>query len=167
MNINERLKTLPKYEKEFYKKKQNQKKLYLKDGKCFYQTALHYTYEMEMYQVLYEFKIFVNLEFKYHSRQGTDENGNAIFVRMPFQDVARLIYEEIIDKKELYPLCSQLTYNRFKKGFEAYTIFLTNASLVLSQNKEQTDVKMEKSFLIENSFEDFYKNYNVEEVEND
>jgi len=26
---------------------------------------------------------------------------------------------------------------------------------------------MEKSFLIENSFEDFYKNYNVEEVEND
>lgn len=159
MNLADRLKNLPKYEKDFYSKKKNQKRLYLKDcKKNFYDVSLEPQYEMEIYDILHKYSMFPNLEYKYACRQGYQENGTPVYVKMNFQEVFKILYEEVTEHKEKYPLCSALSYNRLKKGFEAYTVFLCNATLVLAYN-EQKEIVIEKTFDVCNSFEEYYKKF--------
>lgn len=165
MSIGERLNRLPKYEKDFYKKRNTQKALYEKNGKSLYNQALYYTYEKEIYEILFKLEIFVNMDFRYHAKQGYNDANEALFVRMNLQEVCGIVYEEAQNNKEFYPLCSELSLNRFKKGFEAYTAFLSNTALILLQDKEQTDIKIERSFNVSDSFESFYKSFECVEVE--
>jgi len=165
--IGARMNRLPKYEKDFFKKRHTQKALYEKNGKSLYNQALFYTYEKEIYEILYKLEIFVNMDFKYHAKQGINNNNESLFVRMSFQEVCGIVYEEALNNKELYPLCANITLNRFKKGFDAYTTFLSNTALVLLQDKNQTDIKIEKSFNVSESFDSFYKSFECVEVENE
>jgi len=160
MKIKERLKNLPIYEPEFYKKKHNQKNLFTKDGKCYVHLALGYDYETEIFNILTKFNIFINMEFDYASRLEGSEN--PLYIKMNFQEVCRLVYDEVLNDVE-YTYCKKLSYNVFKNGFMAYSIFFSNAALVIFQKKDQKELKIESVFSLEDNFKDYYKKVEVKQ----